>query len=169
MTGIRLREVVSCTTMDKKDRLIVFVYIALVILLPPLMGWTVAPWRDASLADFARRFSNLIPLRGIWESIARGRGTWLIAQLRLYGLHMAVMIPLGLLVGCFWENMTGKDMGRICLVGVFGFTVAYALRLLLKLGSFDVDDILMNVIGLWIGLFMASVFQKLGRLKNQNE
>lgn len=143
--------------MRKKYQWIALSYIFLVILVPPLLGWTVVSWRDASFMEFARRFSNLIPLRGIWEIVTRGTGTWQLAQLKLYGLHLLVMIPLGLLVG-FMESHRGLRYALMKYLAAI--VMVYGIRLVLKLGSFDMDDILMDLLGLTIGWLVASLLNQ---------
>lgn len=125
-------------------------YPLVVILCPPLLGWTNAPWQDASVIEYAGKFTNLIPLRGILDAVS----TYGFAGLRPYALHLIIMMPVGLFEG-FLEQ--GRSMLKTCGKYAVVLAAVYALRLLLKQGSFDVDDILLNLVGVSFGWYFGKL------------
>lgn len=132
--------------MAKKGWFWYWLYLAAVIFLPSLLGWTTVPWPDAPLRVFAGEFSNFIPLRGVLGAISAGS----LSALGQYGLHLILMVPVGLL-----SRKDCEKPARVCGMYALILCGLYALRLLLKLGSFDVDDILMNLIGIFVGMLLA--------------
>jgi glycopeptide antibiotics resistance protein len=89
---------------------------------------------------------NIIPLFTIYQFIA-------VRNTRVYGFiiniigNMGVFIPFGILLPrCF-----NLKYGKVLLAFITGVTFFEVLQLVLKRGSFDVDDILLNTIGFNIG------------------
>lgn len=92
---------------------------------------------------------NLIPFdtihRYVFHSSAFTTGNWII---NLFG-NIGVFIPYGLLLPLLLKRC--RTLLRMLLVFFAGLFVAELLQLLLRVGSFDVDDFLLNGLGAAIG------------------
>ena len=83
-------------------------------------------------------------------------GTKGIGTPHLDGIHgmiqnIALFVPLGLLIRGGWTKMTIK---RVTLLGFFCSLSIELVQLVLRLGWFDVDDILFNTIGAYLGVWL---------------
>ncbi|HZG85082.1 VanZ family protein [Paenibacillus sp.] len=106
---------------------------------------------------------NLVPFttihRYVFHADAFTLGTWAV---NLFG-NIGVFVPYGLLLPMLWNRCRSfHGMLGTFLSGLF---VAELLQLLLRVGSFDVDDFLLNAIGACIGY---AVYRTL-RGRNQNK
>ncbi len=89
---------------------------------------------------------NFVPLKTILPYLT-GYPTWIVARNNLLG-NIIPFIPLGFLVPLFYHSISWK--------GILGIAVALSLcieilQLVLRAGTFDVDDILLNVLGVALG------------------
>ena len=132
--------------MGKRNWLLSVIYIAAIAFLPPVLGWTSVAQRSASVFVFIERFTNLVPLMGIVEALRIALDTGRIAYLTRYMFNMLVLIPAGLLCG-----LNRRQLKIVAVQYAVVLMLVYGLRVVLKLGSFDVDDILLNLLGLSLG------------------
>ena len=102
---------------------------------------------------------NVVPLKEIKRFISYlGDATYgQMAIMNLAG-NILLFLPLGFLLPCIMRNMgfVGTMIASIscsCLIEV--------VQLFTKLGSFDVDDIILNVIGALIGFIIFIVVRPL--------
>ncbi|QWU13530.1 Glycopeptide antibiotics resistance protein [Paenibacillus sophorae] len=92
---------------------------------------------------------SLVPLRTIWYYLSAGGKMPLSVRLvNLLG-NVAVFIPFGILM----PAVTGRLRSAAGLAVLFipCITALEILQMLLRAGSFDVDDILLNLLGVWTG------------------
>jgi len=106
---------------------------------------------------------NFIPLATIDMYLA-GKPNWDLAIQNLAG-NIILFVPLGFLLPIMYQQITWT---RILLVGIalsLGFEL---LQLALRIGSFDVDDIILNVLGVLFGLavFRGVQYQFSSQLNN---
>ena len=92
---------------------------------------------------------NLVPLRTVVQYLDLGNGLSLTSRIvNLLG-NVVVFIPLGLLTPLL-------QLRRISLLKISLFTIPCVLlleclQMLLHVGSFDIDDLLLNLLGVWAG------------------
>lgn len=108
---------------------------------------------------------NLKPLRTLrifWWTLRHSSNADFIrhALINLVG-NVAMFVPLGFLVPCIWEK-TGK-FGWHFLCMALTIVSVELLQLAAKLGTCDVDDLLLNLIGTAIGFGLF----KLWKIRNQ--
>ncbi|GAA0497963.1 hypothetical protein GCM10008986_26260 [Salinibacillus aidingensis] len=78
--------------------------------------------------------------------------TWLI---NLAG-NIGVFIPFGVLLPlCFQKLWVIRDFLKVFLVGIF---ILELCQLSFRVGSFDVDDILLNTVGALTGFLLLRIF-----------
>jgi len=104
--------------------------------------------------------ANLIPFKTILSYLLAERGL-MIAAINLIG-NIALLVPIGLLLPFVWRNITWKK--SLALAIACGFAIE-GMQVLLHVGIFDIDDVLLNALGVMIGYWTATVLIKWVRAK----
>lgn len=99
------------------------------------------------------RPANLIPFKSILPYLLGEKG-FLIAFLNLAG-NIVALVPLGFIVPYLFRNTNWKKV--LVLAFLSGFIIEFA-QFLLKIGIFDIDDVLLNGLGLIIGFRTYTVY-----------
>ncbi len=90
---------------------------------------------------------NYIPFKTIVYYLS-GNPTWIVAKNNLIG-NIAPFIPLGFFASLFYHHLlTWKHILAVA------FVISVALesaQVLLRVGVFDIDDIILNVLGVIVG------------------
>jgi glycopeptide antibiotics resistance protein len=99
--------------------------------------------------------NNYVPLKTILPYL-RGYPTWIGAIGNLLG-NIIPFMPLGFLLPLLYRPISWK--------GVLGIAVAFSLcieilQLVLRVGTFDVDDILLNTLGVMLGYLVFLLLTK---------
>ncbi|MFF2907460.1 VanZ family protein [Paenibacillus sp. NPDC057934] len=93
--------------------------------------YNLVPWKTVSLyLDMGNRLS-------IWNRAVNLLG------------NVAVFVPFGLLLPLIWNKLSSA--ARLALVMIPVILLLECLQMLLHVGSFDVDDLLLNMLGVWAG------------------
>lgn len=104
---------------------------------------------------------NLIPLRTIYNLlVSYSKYGFIVWAYNLFG-NIIVFMPLGFLLASLL-----KRRGSLKSTLVFSFFIilfAESMQLIMKVGVFDVDDIILNLIGCLIGYFVHEIFVKYKR------
>ncbi|WP_240647636.1 VanZ family protein [Paenibacillus nanensis] len=80
----------------------------------------------------------------------------------LFG-NLVLFIPIGMFLPLLNTRYKRSHMlvaACICLIGAVEL-----MQMLLKVGSFDIDDIILNTAGAWIGLLLTRPFMRRGSRK----
>jgi glycopeptide antibiotics resistance protein len=127
-------------------------YLLKVILFKYIFSWTmlVEHTRMIKLDYLAREFrsSNFIPFFTIWDYLSGDSSSGIVIN-NILG-NVVLFIPVGLLVGYLIRT-------SIIKVLIIGFVLSLAIEILqivLLLGTFDVDDLLLNSIGSILGALL---------------
>ncbi|MEO8174109.1 MAG: VanZ family protein, partial [Sediminibacterium sp.] len=99
--------------------------------------------------------ANLVPLRTILPYLLGQKGL-IIGAINLIG-NIILLIPLGLLVSCVNPTMTWKKSIAIAIAA--GFAIE-GMQALLHVGIFDIDDIILNALGVIIGCGAFIILEK---------
>ncbi|WP_019911384.1 VanZ family protein [Paenibacillus sp. HW567] len=92
---------------------------------------------------------NLVPLRTVRLYFDLGNGVSFSKRLiNLLG-NVAVFAPFGLLLPLRVRRL--QSFIRLALLAVPGILVLETLQMLLRVGSFDIDDLILNLLGVWTG------------------
>lgn len=114
-------------------------------------------WADATWFEYVIRFSNLIPFAGIVDTFASAMRSGNLHYLRPLLFHLILLMPAGLLVG-HSRYTTGKPpVWRVCGHYALMLGTMYALRVVLRIGSFDLDDLLLNLAGFLVGAGISAL------------
>lgn len=108
---------------------------------------------------FSTANANLIPFKTILGYLT-GEPTWRIAMRNLLG-NIVVLAPFGFLIAILYQNI---KWSRVLLIGVFTGVILELLQVIFKSGILDIDDIILNSLGVVIGyllfVFIYEVFKK---------
>jgi glycopeptide antibiotics resistance protein len=98
--------------------------------------------------------ANFIPFKTILSYLHGNKGL-LIAGINLVG-NIALLVPIGFLAPFTWPGITWK--GAVMLAVLSGLIVEL-LQVVLRVGIFDIDDVILNGIGVLIGylVFLLSM------------
>lgn len=108
-------------------------------------------FQDMPMADYVKLFSNFVPFKTTIEQfkmLNAGLINKSIVVSNTIG-HILVFIPLGLIMAIGWKQ---KWQIHLAFVGSLSVLVELS-QLFLRIGSFDVDALLLNVLGYYIGFW----------------
>lgn len=98
---------------------------------------------------------NLVPFRTIWLYLSPGTPVSLQARLiNLLG-NVAVFMPVGFLLPVVLRSC--RRLLGLALWFLPFILLMETLQLVLRVGSFDVDDVLLNLLGVWAGALALRV------------
>ncbi len=70
-------------------------------------------------------------------------------------LNILLYIPMGYLLPVLWPSLArGKWMRKVLILGFAASLLTEVIQLVLRLGWFDIDDLLNNVLGILAGLWL---------------
>lgn len=97
--------------------------------------------------------SNLIPFKTILYYL-QGNNGLLIAAINIVG-NIIALVPLGFLVPFLYQHINWKK--TILLSIIIGFSIE-TTQLVLHIGIFDIDDVILNATGVIIGFWIFNIF-----------
>jgi len=98
---------------------------------------------------------NFLPFKTIWPYL-HGHPNWLIAIVNLVG-NMVPFVPMGFLVPFVYRKMTWQK--SLVLAAAVGLAME-GLELVFRVGIFDIDDVILNALGVMIGYWVFAVFER---------
>ncbi len=99
--------------------------------------------------------ANLVPFKTILVYLMGGKGL-IIGGINLIG-NIILLVPLGLLGPLAFGNITWKKM--LVFAVAVGFAIE-GLQVILRVGIFDIDDVILNGLGIMIGYWAFTVLVK---------
>lgn len=116
------------------------------------------------LSEYAKYAVNLIPfetINGFWRALRENRINTDIALFNIFG-NIALFVPFGFLIPCLEKKL--RALWKCAAVSFVVILAVETLQLIFKVGSFDVDDIILNLIGVIIGYAVykiaAAIYKK---------
>lgn len=103
---------------------------------------------------------NFVPFKTILPYLLGHKGL-IIAGVNLIG-NIALLVPIGFLVPFIYPNVKWKNSLFIAITAGFSIEI---MQVVLGVGIFDIDDILLNALGVMIGYWSFLIFDKWIRLK----
>ncbi|MES2436618.1 MAG: VanZ family protein [Patescibacteria group bacterium] len=105
--------------------------------------------------------ANFIPFKTILPYLFGHRGL-VIAGINLVG-NIILLVPLGFLIPLIYKNITWK---KSFLIAAASGLIIEVLQVLLQVGIFDIDDVILNAFGFMIGYWIYCVLAKIMRFLN---
>jgi glycopeptide antibiotics resistance protein len=100
--------------------------------------------------------ANFIPFKTIIQYLHADKGV-LIAAINILG-NIFLLVPFGFLVAASFSNITW--LKKITLAFTVGFLIE-GMQVVLHIGIFDIDDVILNGMGVIVGYWKYGVFQQL--------
>ncbi|MEJ0002117.1 MAG: VanZ family protein [bacterium] len=101
--------------------------------------------------------ANFVPFKTIVPYLLGYEG-WIIAGTNLVG-NIALLVPIGFLAPFIYRNMVWK---KSLALGVASGLFIETMQAILHVGIFDIDDVILNALGVMIG-YWAFVFLAKGK------
>lgn len=101
--------------------------------------------------DYGRP-ANFIPFKTIFPYLLGDKG-YIIAGINLAG-NIAPLIPLGILFPFVYRNMTWKKSLAFAVVSAL---IIELMQVVLRVGIFDIDDVILNALGVMIGYWLFTL------------
>lgn len=127
------------------------VYVLALIYILFLRGRGNVYMQALTFDEYAKYAVNLVPFETImvfWRALKENRINTDIALLNIFG-NIALFVPFGFLIPVFEKKL--RSLWKCAAVSLAVILVVETLQLLFKVGSFDVDDIILNMAGVVIG------------------
>jgi len=103
---------------------------------------------------------NFIPFKTIGPYLMGYKGL-MIAAINLLG-NIILLVPVGFLVPLVFKNVTWK---KSFLVSIFSGLFIEIMQVILDVGIFDIDDVILNAIGVMVGYWIFLTLTKWVNLK----
>jgi len=134
----------------KKTYIIVIISLFLYTLV--LLGMIVFKYRHGAIFEFSQ--ANFVPFKTIAEYLS-GYPTWGTARRNLLG-NIVLFVPIGLLLPLVFQ----KKSKVILWLGLLTYGIMpEILQVIFRSGIFDIDDIILNSLGVIAGYFLFTVFR----------
>ena len=104
---------------------------------------------------------NLVPLSSYFDI---AENSYLMEKVALNILNVALFVPVGLLLGCGFRNMSWR---RVAAIGVGLSVLIEVLQLVFRKGLCETDDVIHNVAGCMIGYGIVIVLRHLSLARKQ--
>jgi glycopeptide antibiotics resistance protein len=98
---------------------------------------------------------NFVPLRTIALQLT-GRGNPLIAMVNLLG-NIIPFMPIGFLAPLVFRSFSWK---KALVLGVATGLTCEAMEVVFRVGIFDVDDVILNALGVVMGYAVLAMFKR---------
>lgn len=142
-------------------RAVFFVYCLVMLWL--LFGQRLHGWNPGeaylSRLEGSVNLNPLETIRLFWRVTESSSDGYMVRQafINLAG-NIVMFIPFGFLLPCIWKRMHSFFKSILCAAAVI--LIVELLQLLSLLGSFDVDDLLLNLIGVSLGWLFWRLINK---------
>ncbi len=93
--------------------------------------------------------SNLIPFKTI-SSYLFGHKGLLIVGINIGG-NIALLVPVGFLLAFIFQQFSWKKMLSIAVIACFAIE---GMQVVLRTGIFDIDDVILNALGVMLGYWI---------------
>ncbi len=104
---------------------------------------------------------NFVPLRTILPYLFGYKG-WIIAGINLVG-NIILLVPLGFIAPFVYRNMPWR---RSLVLAIASGLVIEVMQALLRVGIFDIDDVILNAFGFMVGYWASLVLSKWAHERN---
>ena len=98
--------------------------------------------------------SNLIPFKTIIPYLS-GKNGFLIPMINIVG-NIAALVPAGFLIPFIYLKMNWRK--TLFLALLLGLSIE-TIQLILNIGIFDIDDVILNALGVMIGFWKFNLYQ----------
>lgn len=147
----------------KRQPFVRFLFLIYALLMLWLLFGRESGWADdLPYRELLAQRVNLTPLKTIrsyWYVLTNGTNTGLRNHclVNLVG-NVVMFIPLGFLLPRIWPRLRNFFLFLLICIGVI--LAVEAIQLFALLGSFDVDDVILNMAGMFLGYLFGIIRRK---------
>ena len=112
----------------------------------------------SSFAEYIKYSVNLIPFKTVWEYVLEyiARGPWVLSiAIRNIAGNFILFFPMGMFLPCLFPKT--RKFGRTALIAFCTILCVELTQLFLRLGIFDVDDLILNISGWLLGFAVLKI------------
>ena len=102
--------------------------------------------------------ANLIPFKTILPYLLGEKGL-IIGGINIVG-NIVLLVPIGFLIPYIYRNMTWK---KSLALGVAAGVTIEGMQAVLRVGIFDIDDVILNGLGVMVGYWLFIILSKMVR------
>lgn len=141
-------------------RILTVVY-AVVLVYVLLVGGGEAANADWTFSSYVKAYTNLVPFATLAEYARRLAADTINVETVVYNVlgSIALFVPLGVIMPFFFEKLA--KLWRCAAASLGVSFVIELLQLVLRRGSFDIDDMILNVVGAAVGYAIFFALKKL--------
>jgi glycopeptide antibiotics resistance protein len=99
--------------------------------------------------------ANFVPFKTIASYLLGNKGL-IIVGINIAG-NIGLLVPFGILLPFVYRNITWKAS---LVIAVLAGVLIEGQQVVLHTGIFDIDDVILNALGVMIGYWICSVFKK---------
>ncbi len=113
---------------------------------------------DVSFWDYVKYTVNLIPFKTVYGYVEDyiTRGSWVLPlAIRNIAGNFVLFFPMGMLLPCLFPKT--QKFRRTVLISFCTILGVELLQLFLRRGSFDVDDLILNISGWLLGFAVLKI------------
>ena len=147
----------------KRQPFVRFLFLAYALVLIWLLFGRSQGWTDElPYRQLLARNMNLVPLLTIqnyWHVVRHSTDQALLRHcvINLVG-NVVLFIPIGYLPVRIWPKL--RNVFLFLLTGIVAILAVEALQLFTLLGKFDVDDVILNMAGMFLGYLLCIITRK---------
>lgn len=108
--------------------------------------------------------ANWIPFKTIIPYLL-GSGGWLIGGMNILG-NIVLLVPIGFLLPFVFPTINWKQKLAFAIIACLLIETTQAI---LHIGIFDIDDVILNALGVMIGFWKFSIWPKFAALVKRNK
>jgi glycopeptide antibiotics resistance protein len=102
--------------------------------------------------------ANLLPFRTILPYLYGGKGA-IVSGINIVG-NIVLLVPIGFLACTVYPDMNWK---KSLVLGMVAGLLIEGMQLVLRVGIFDIDDIILNTLGVLVGHWVFAILAKIIR------
>jgi len=111
-----------------------------------LFGGTRVEW-DVPFSVYVKHSVNLVPFHTIGEYLTRLSEHTINRNIVIINIlgNIAALFPMGIFIPCIFPKM--RKLWKIMLMVFVLIFVCECIQLILRVGAFDIDDFILNILG----------------------
>lgn len=116
-------------------------------------------YNTTSIKEYFDTHHNLVPFKSImdyWKALRINPDMWNSFFINIIG-NIIAFVPFGLMLPILFSSM--RKVQNFLFVILVSLFLVEGMQIVLRVGAFDVDDIIMNFAGAIVGYFIIRIFQ----------
>ena len=118
----------------------------------------IGRYQYGSFLEYVKYSVNLIPFKTVWGYVEDyiAEGPWVLTlAVRNIGGNFILLFPMGMFLPCLFPKT--KNFRRTVLISFCTILCVELIQLLLRCGIFDVDDLILNISGWFLGFAVLKI------------